>query len=470
MIGRLSPEGARVRLLAPLVAVLAVALILRFVWIVYIDDGLHSITLPPLADRGPAYTGLLVEKLTDDQAFYVRAAQYLAEGKGYREPFSESVTARWPPGYPLILSALFAVVGPSILAAQMLNVFLGVLSVWVVYLLGARLFDRRVAVTAAALLALFPGQVYLSGLMMTEVVFTTGLMAVLWLVLTRLPPDRRPRPWWLAATGLALGGLAMIRGEVAFVAPVLGVYWLTIGISWKRAAAQTAIVLAAMMAVYVPWTVRNIVQLHAPVVLTTGTGGALIQGHAEGATGDLNQEIYDDLRAQYEDLPEPRRQVAENNAGIRESLKFMVTHPLDELRLVPLKLYFLYRDDPGGRTWAQLVRFGVEGTNVLQRLGNGYYLLVLWLAIMGAVTSGRRMLGGERMLLLLVIVSWSLVFGFVYVGDGRYHFPLVPFFCLFAASFGWWALTGQFQVGQQMPGQGRPEGGSLSRARRRAKT
>jgi 4-amino-4-deoxy-L-arabinose transferase-like glycosyltransferase len=443
---------ARVSHAALLAGIVAVALALRLAWIGYADDGLHNITLPPLEDRGPAYTELLTEKLTDDQAFYVRSAQYLAMGKGYREPFTESVTARWPPGYPLVLSALFAAVGPSILAAQVLNAALGALSIVLVYLLGVRLFDRRVGLTAAALLAFFPAQVFFSSLMMTEVLLTAGLLALLWLVLVRLPQKRPLSPRWLVATGLALGGLAMVRGEVALLVPVLGVYWAMGGISWRRAAAQAALVLGAMAVVYVPWTIRNVIQLDAPVILTTGTGGALIQGHTEGATGDLNQEIYNSLRAQYADRPEPERQVAENNAGLRQSLKFMVTHPLDELRLIPVKLYYLYRDDPGGRTWAQLLRFGVGGESVLRRLGDGYYFLVLWLAILGAVTAGRQLFRGDRVLLPLVVVMWSFVYGFIYVGDGRYHFPLVPLFCLFAAFFVWWLLAGQ-PKGEQRRGK-----------------
>lgn len=469
MIRKLSARAAKLHPLAALVAVVAAALVLRLAWIIYINDGLHNITLPPLEDRGPAYRELLTQKLTDDQAYYVRAAQYLAEGKGYREPFSESATARWPPGYSLVLSALFVVVGPSILAAQLLNAALGAISVGLLHVVGARLFGRRVALTGAVLLAFFPGQVFFSGLLMTEVVFTTGLLALLWLVLARLAPDRQLNVKWLLVAGLALGGLAMVRGEVAFVMPMLAVYWLARGAAWRRVATQAAIVLAAMVAVYIPWTVRNVVQLDAPVVLTTGTGGALIQGHAEGATGALNQEIYDDLRARYADRPEPQRQVAENNAGMRESLKFMVTHPLDELRLIPLKLYCLYREDPGGRTWAQFGFFGVEGKSVLERLGNGYYLLVLWLAVLGAVTAGRRMLGGERMLLPLVMVAWSLVYGFVYVGDGRYHFPLVPFLCLFAAFFTWSMLAGQVPEGQKGPGQGPPVASPPKRRRRKGK-
>jgi 4-amino-4-deoxy-L-arabinose transferase-like glycosyltransferase len=442
MVCRLPAARISLGRTALLAAVLAAALGLRLAWIGFVDDGFHNITLPPLDDRGTAYTELLIDKLTDDQAYYVRSAQYLAEGEGYREPFSESVTARWPPGYPLVLSALFLVVGPSLLAAQVLNAVLGTLSVALVYLLGMRLFNHLVGLTGAALLAFFPAQVFFSSLLMTEALVTAGLLALLWLVFTRVSQRRRLSLRWLVVAGLAIGLLAMVRGEVALLAPLLGVYWVVRGISWPRALASTALVVGAMAAVFAPWTVRNMLQLDSPVILTTGTGGALIQGHAEDAAGDLNQKIYDSLRAQYADRPEPERQVAENNAGIRESVEFMVTHPLDELRLIPLKLYYLYRDDPGGRTWAQLRRLGVEDDSIFRRLGDAYYFLVLWLSILGAVTAGRDLFRGDRLLLPLVVVMWSFVYGFVYVGDGRYHFPLVPLLCLFAAFFVWRSLSG----------------------------
>lgn len=433
MIGRLALRRPGAGSTVLLAGIVAAALAVRLAWIAFMDDGLHNITLPSLDDRGPAYTELLIDKLTDDQAYHVRSAQYLAEGQGYRQPFSESPTARWPPGYPLILATLFAAVGPSLLAAQLLNAVLGAVSVALVYLLGARLFDRPVGLTAAALLALFPGQVFFSGLFMTEVVFTAGLLALLCLTLARLSPHQHVSLRWLVAAGLAIGGLAMVRGEAALLAVVLAVYWLVRGVPWRRVLAHTALVVGAMAAVFVPWTVRNVLQLDAPVIYTTISGGALIQGHAEGAGGGLEQEIYNDLRARYADRPEPERQVAENNAGIRDSLEFMVTHPLDELRLIPAKLYHLYEADPGGRTWAQFKRFGVEHENVLQRLGNGYYFFVLSLAVFAIATGPRRLFRGDRLILALVVLAWCFLFGFVYVGDGRYHFALIPLLCLFAA-------------------------------------
>lgn len=411
------------------------ALAVRLAWVAFVDDGLNNLTLPPLDDRGPAYTELLTRRLTDDQAFYVRSAQYLAEGHGYREPFSESVTARWPPGYPLVLSAIFAAVGPSLLAAQVLNVVLGAASVGLLYFLGARLFDRRVALIAAALLAFFPAQVYFSSLLMTEVLVTAGLLALVWFLVVHLGRGHALTWRRLLIAGLAIGALALVRGEVLLLAPMLGLYWLVGHASWREAAARTGLLLCGAALLFIPWTVRNAVQLEAVVVATTGTGGALIQGHAEDAGGELNQKIYNELSVRYVDRPEPERQVAENATGIREALQFIITHPLDELRLIPAKVYFLFRDDPGGRTWAQLRRLGVDHEDVFRKLGDSYYFVVLLLAVVGVAVSARELQRGERPLLLLVVGLWLFVYGFVYVGDGRYHFPLVPILCLFAGLF-----------------------------------
>jgi hypothetical protein len=68
MICRLSVGRVSVGPAALLAGIVAAALALRLAWIGFVDDGLHHITLPPLDDRGAAYTELLTKKLTDDAA------------------------------------------------------------------------------------------------------------------------------------------------------------------------------------------------------------------------------------------------------------------------------------------------------------------------------------------------------------------------------------------------------------------
>jgi 4-amino-4-deoxy-L-arabinose transferase-like glycosyltransferase len=115
-----------------------------------------------------------------------------------------------------------------VLAPKALNVFLGAATVLAVYLLGARLFDRRAGLLAAALLALFPGQVFFSTLIMTEVFFAALLTTVVLLVIAWTLADERPAAYKLLLLGLLLGYGAITRGEGGMlVLVVMLIWWLT---------------------------------------------------------------------------------------------------------------------------------------------------------------------------------------------------------------------------------------------------
>lgn len=65
-----------------------------------------------------------------------------------------------PPGYYLLLSGWRALAGPSELSLRTLSALASVLTVAVVFALGARLFDQRTGLAAAGLVAINPFQVY----------------------------------------------------------------------------------------------------------------------------------------------------------------------------------------------------------------------------------------------------------------------------------------------------------------------
>jgi 4-amino-4-deoxy-L-arabinose transferase-like glycosyltransferase len=428
---RTSPDIDERRFLVAATAIVLLSLALRLAWLAYVPGGLSSQPLPELADRGSAYERLLIERLTDDQAFYARSAQYLAEGRGYREPFTESVTARWAPGYPFVLAATYKLAGADLLGPRIANALFGAIATGLTVAIGARVSSRGVALAAGGAYALFPAPIFMTSLIMTEPAFTAGLLAVVWLALRAAADGGVFRP---LALGVVLGGIALLRPEAVLLVAAFAVFWRRRGLPLRRTAAASLAVMAGALIVLAPWTIRNAVTLDAFVPLSTGSGGALIQGHHRDANGALNQAIYDELRARYAQLPEPERQVAENRAGVRESIEFALKHPLEEAMLVPRKLYYLYSVDPGGRTWAQLVRWGVERQGPLEALGNAYYLGLLLLAAAGAVTLGKAWRSPGWALLGGTIVVWSTVYGFIYVGDGRYHAPLLPLFAILAAA------------------------------------
>jgi 4-amino-4-deoxy-L-arabinose transferase-like glycosyltransferase len=412
------------------VAVVLLALAARVAWLAYVPGGLSPQRLPDVDDRGPAYERLLIQRLTDDQAFYARSAQYLADGEGYREPFSGAVTARWAPGYPMVLAGLYKLAGADLRPARVANALFGGVATWLTIAIGSRLASRGAGLLAGAIYALFPAPIYMTSLMMTEPLFTAGLLFVLWLALEPARDGAAPAALLL---GVVLGAVTLVRPEAVLLVLGLAAYWWRRALPARRQIVAFMVTLAGALSLLLPWTARNALTLDAFVPLSTGSGGALIQGHHRDADGSLNQAIYDDLRARYAHLAEPRRQIEENRAGMRESLKFATQHPLDELALVPKKLYHLYRVDPGGRTWAQLERWGVEERDALEGLADAYYLAVVLVAAGGAVVVARAWREPGWTLIASTIVIWSAVYGFVYVGDGRYHAPLLPLFTILAA-------------------------------------
>src|SRR3990172_5726689 len=96
----------------------------------------------------------------DDSLFYHEFARSLSDGRGYVNPLSGEPSANWPPAYSALLSSVYFVFGPKIIAAKALNIALAAAAVLLTYALGARLFDRRVGLLGALVVALLPSHVY----------------------------------------------------------------------------------------------------------------------------------------------------------------------------------------------------------------------------------------------------------------------------------------------------------------------
>ncbi len=90
---------------------------------------------------------------------------------------------------------MFATFGTHLLAAKALNVAISAATVVLTYVLGARAFGVRAGMLAALLLALAPGHAYFSTLVMTEVLFAFGFLAVVALLI-----------WWTIDAERAIVG------------------------------------------------------------------------------------------------------------------------------------------------------------------------------------------------------------------------------------------------------------------------
>jgi 4-amino-4-deoxy-L-arabinose transferase-like glycosyltransferase len=425
-----------------LAAILVVALVMRVAWVLEVQPD-------PRDGR------------FDDSVWYYNTGRLLANGEGYlypldalcelgqsREPgidctADEPPTALWAPGYPLILSALFHLPGDDVASARALNVVAGLALVCAAYYLGSRLWSPRAGLLAAAILALFPSHVFFSSLLMTEPVFTAMLACVLSLALA-WTAERDVPIWKLLALGLAVGALAMVRPEGGALVAVLAAVWFMLHHSWRWLGQRLALLVLGMAVFLVPWTVRNWVELGAPIVGTTGLGQVLLQAHHPLADGQPDIGIVDKLWDQYEGTPFPEREVRMNSFGVRESVAYAVKHPWRDLSLAPDRFAAFYRGDRGAIQWNQ-VRDG-DGKQVLTSSADGwgllsdiYYYVIIACGVVGLPFWLRRA-RAQHGLIFGPLVLYSLLWAFVFVGEARYHFALLPVFAV-TAGIGLAALT-----------------------------
>ncbi len=123
-----------------------------------------------------------------DQHSYQALAESILAGKGYSfdkpwYPFRSPAgapTAHWSFVYPLYLSAVYAVAGPHPLAARLVQVVIvGLLTIWLVFRIGRRLFGENVGLIAAFLTAVYPYFVFHDATLMTEPFFISAVLASL---------------------------------------------------------------------------------------------------------------------------------------------------------------------------------------------------------------------------------------------------------------------------------------------------
>src|SRR4051794_23856846 len=223
-------------------AFLAVALVLRVVWI------LSAARLPG--------GGL------HDPNFYYLYGEQLTRGLGYRL-LDHSPTAYYPPGYPFSLVPFFWLALHSPLD-HLRNVDVGVVAttniVWslltivLAFFIARRVTGRSLAgYVAAGALALWPNLVFHTAVALTETLFLLLLLVIVWLVVSAPWEQRRFEPWRLLTIGAVLGAATLVRPVTIPLFPALLVVFLVARFGWRRAVVSTLALAAAAMVVLAPW-------------------------------------------------------------------------------------------------------------------------------------------------------------------------------------------------------------------------
>lgn len=363
----------------------------------------------------------------DDSVFYHEAARYIARGQGLVSPWTGLPTALWPPGYPVVLGALYRILPDDPLVAGFANAAAAAGAALAVSALGAAAGGRTAALVAGLAFALLPGQVVFASLTMSETV-SAATIAFLTLGALRLRPDGRSTGAALLL-GAGVGLAAYVRGQALVLPAVFALFWWLTGTRWKLALLWGTLAAAGALATLAPWAARNLRELGSPMLVSSNVGGNLWQGHHEGATGGMTPDPYP---RSFDHLPPQRQEAARSNAMLRDAVRFAVTHPSDEARLAAAKVRLLWSSDTVGIDWNEgygiTPVFSDENGDLVRHVTDASYFATLAFGLAGlALGLARRR--PVAVLLSLLLAAWTAVH-VVFFGDPRFHFPVMFALCV----------------------------------------
>lgn len=375
-----------------------------------------------------------------DSSDYVRHAVSIGGGNGYPDSVltsSDSPSAFRPPLYPYLLGGIQFVFGEVETAGRLAGALFGALAVLLVFLIARHLWDRRTALAAAGLAAVFPGMFLLGGTLITEPLYLAiELAAVLFALYFRARPDQLR---WAAAAGLCCGLAALTRsnGMLVVIPVALGVMVARPRFSRAGLLAPVVVLVVALLTV-TPWAVRNSLVFDRLVGFNVQTGFGIAGTYNENAYERdghratwLPSRYADRYRPLYErtDLDE-----AELDARLRaEAVEYALDNPRYAMETTfynALRMLQLIEEHPIG---ADANRTQLAFSDTEARVEQVSFYVLLLLAAAGFAVMARMPRERRPPVFIWAVPLLCIVAAFPVIGSTRYRTVVYPFLVLAAA-------------------------------------
>jgi hypothetical protein len=353
-----------------------------------------------------------------DFASYVHLGRQLAQEGRYIDGANGTLLAFRPVGYPLFLSGFFRILGDREWLPALTNLLLFVATALLIVSAAQSFGGKKAALAALSLFALWPSNIFLTGLAASEPLTMFLFTAGLWFFAMTETDSSRSDSWQFAIAAGALAGASALTRPTFILFPLLWAGLLLAEPSRGRLR-DLAIASTVMLAVITPWTVRNYRVLHAFVPISTNGGSVFYRANNELATGTFEAVGKEDLSPL-----KKQNEVKWNDESYRLGKLWIKTHPRAFAVLAIHKAIFFTQDDETGIYWSMKRGHHLSGNGylALALLSDAWWQL-LCLLTLAVVSSGQELIPNSRVALLASGVALLFVVHMVYESQSRYHVP-----------------------------------------------
>jgi 4-amino-4-deoxy-L-arabinose transferase-like glycosyltransferase len=371
-----------------------------------------------------------------DASDYDNLGRQIADGKGFSQ-LDGAPTAHRPPLYPFVLSIFYYLFGHNYLAVRIFQSFISASFCPLIYILAKQLLmDKRIAVCASALAAVYPAFISYSGLILTEIITGFLFLAMVYFLIIALQ-NNVPRFYILS--GIFLGLLILCRQEMLLLVIVLPPALMIMHRNKQNIILRSLIVSIMSILVISPWTMRNYCQFKAFVPVATSTGTTFWKDtHPANFLEWEGTSEYEPVKSLLKglDINKAESQIFLDKALLKEGFRNIISHPFIYARLC---LEHLIRFCIGSHSDSFLITrdsfvnviFRREfGVLLIKLLLLGINLFLLFLAGLGIFVSRPKIKG---LFLILLPVLYVAGIHTVFFGTARYHVPVMPLILIFSA-------------------------------------
>ncbi len=358
------------------------------------------------------------------------ARQWFEKGDYYN---GELLTAYWPPGYPYFLSRLYLIFGDSPTVGAIANLFLGMMIPLLTYFIVRKIWTESIARWTMLIIVLFPSQVFFTNLLASEMIFMPLLLGMILIVVT-FNENIKQHHLYLFAAGILLGLATLTRsiGKFYIFLPSLSV--LLCSKKYLRSGILLLLLTIGFSLPVVPWMIRNIDAV-GEATINTNSGVNLYMGNQPSSGMGYNAPVGSEF-----DVNDPALEVWIDSVTWARGIDYIVAEPMAFVKRGILKLGFFYATDVDAFEVGIKKAADADQFNYflpLAFIAQSYWFIICLLALLGFLfhfVRDAQFRNSGGWLLLLTIIYWSSIH-FVFYGNGRYHFPIVPMLSAFAALF-----------------------------------
>jgi hypothetical protein len=302
-----------------------------------------------------------------DSAGYWSLGQRLARGEPYEYGSADRRVFR-APGYPIVLAAMFKVLGsdPPVMCGRALSALLGAATVALTMGWAGWLFDARAGLAAGLIAAVYPGLVGLGVFVLSEAAFCPLMIAQLWLWgAASQSLSKRNRLLLSAGAGVAAGLATLVRPS--WLLFTLFAWSIAVLFSGRRRLQFTSglTVMLLLGTVLTPWWIRNARVIGHFVPTTLQVGASLYDGLNPAATGASDMQFVPVLTAELQAADGAQVQPPADPFEYRldrlmsaEAIEWAGSHPRRVLELAGIKVLRLWNIWPNEaelRSWSMRI-------------------------------------------------------------------------------------------------------------------